>query len=152
MSMLFDTSPIEDDDGKKKPRSIRPKSSESHAPAPVVVEEPSANYLASLDGQYECGRCGLTLLDLADTRGRKWLVQCGWGCGLLMLVDPVPGLLDKEDRKQDADAWRMRGGRFDGKTFAEIEAEGAKWYIESLVTTSKRDAVKEAAKKYLDRK
>jgi hypothetical protein len=66
-----------------------------------------------------------------------------------MVVDPVPGLLDAEDRKQK-DVFLMRDGRFAGKSFEEIDAEGCRWYIESLVAVSKRSAVQEAAKKYLD--
>jgi hypothetical protein len=66
------------------------------------------------------------------------------------LVDPIPGLLDQQDRKQVADVFRMRGGRYDGKSFDEIDAIGARWYIESLVTVSKRTAVSDAAKKWLD--
>lgn len=155
MSMLFDTSPIEDEDGRKKKKSKRAK---QEPPAPttssLIVDDSPTNYLASIDGHYTCERCGMTILDLVDTRktdqGNKWLVQCGWGCLLLMLVDPVPGLLDAEDRKQ-RDVFRMRDGRFAGKSFEEIDAEGGRWYIESLVAVSKRSAVQEAAKKYLDR-
>jgi hypothetical protein len=76
--------------------------------------------------------------------------MCGWWCLHSWLVDPIPGLLDKEDRKQAADVFRMRGGRFDGKSFDEIAAAGGRWYIESLVTVSKRTAVSDAAKKWLD--
>lgn len=151
--MLFDTSPVEDDDGggKKKPRKKAKQAATVAVVPDVIVDEQATNYLASIDAV--CDRCGMTVLDLVDTRkteaGQKWLVQCGWGCGLLSLIDPVPGVLDAEDRKQAPDAFRMRGGRFDGKTFAEIDAEGCRWYIESLVTTSKRKGIADAAKKYL---
>jgi hypothetical protein len=154
MNFLFDTSPIEDEDGKKKKKQTRKKA----VPEPVIhrepaVEEQPAGYLASIDGHYACDRCGLTTLDLIDIRktdsGTKWLVMCGWWCLHSWLVDPIPGLLDKEDRKQ-SDVFRMRGGRFDGKSFDEIAAAGGRWYIESLVTVSKRTAVSDAAKKWLD--
>jgi hypothetical protein len=154
MSILFDTSPIEDEDGKKKKKARKKSAPE---PQPVfrrepAVEEQPAGYLASIEGHYTCDRCGLTTLDLIDIRktdsGTKWLVMCGWWCLHSWLVDPIPGLLDKEDRKHDV--FRMRGGRYDGKSFDEIDASGARWYIESLVTVSKRTAVSEAAKKWLD--
>lgn len=155
MNQLFDTSPIEDEDGKKKKKSVRRKAEavvQSHAPA-VVEEIQPLTVLATIDGHYSCDRCGLTVLDLLDIRktdsGTKWLVSCGWWCLHSWLVDPIPGLLDKEDRKQK-DVFRMRGGRYDGKSFDEIAAEGARWYIESLVTVSKRTAVSDAAKKWLD--
>lgn len=155
MNMLFDTSPIEDEDGKKKKKSRRSADRPvASPPAPAAVEEfEPATILVSIDGHYSCDRCGLTVLDLIDIRksdgGTKWLVSCGWWCLHSWLVDPVPGLLDREDRKQK-DVFRMRGGRYDGKSFDEIAAEGARWYIESLVTVSKRTAVSEAAKKWLD--
>jgi len=156
MNLLFDTSPIEDEEGKKKKKARKKADPE---PQPVfrrepAVEEQPAGYLASIEGHYSCDRCGLTTLDLIDIRktesGTKWLVMCGWWCLHSWLVDPIPGLLDKEDRKQAADVFRMRGGRFDGKSFDEIAAAGGRWYIESLVTVSKRTAVSDAAKKWLD--
>jgi hypothetical protein len=154
MNFLFDISPVEDNDGKKKKH---PRKKASPSPRPVLrsdpaVEEQPVGYLASIDGHYACDRCGLTTLDLIDIRktesGTKWLVTCGWWCLHSWLVDPIPGLLDKEDRKQDV--FRMRGGRYDGKSFDEIAAADARWYIESLVTVSKRTAVSDAAKKWLD--
>jgi hypothetical protein len=154
MNFLFDTSPIEDEDGKKKKKARKKATPE---PQPVVhrepaVEEQPAGYLASIDGHYSCDTCGLTVLDLIDIRktdsGTKWFVMCGWWCLHSWLVDPIPGLLDKEDRKHDV--FRMRGGRFNGKSFDEIDASDSRWYIESLVTVSKRTAVSDAAKKWLD--
>ena len=154
MSQLFETSPIEDEDGKKKKKSRRKEEPVVQVRAPVVVEElQPLTVLASVNGHYACDRCGLTVLDLLDIRktegGTKWLVSCGWWCLHSWLVDPIPGLLDKEDRKQ-VDVFRMRGGRYDGKSFDEIDASGGRWYIESLVTVSKRTAVSDAAKKWLD--
>ena len=155
MNLLFDTSPVEDNDGKKKKKARKKLAPE---PQPVFHREPAvgsepAGYLASIDGHYSCDTCGLTVLDLVDIRktegGTKWLVQCGWWCLRTWLVDPIPGLLDKEDRKQ-ADVFRMRGGRYNGKSFDEIAAADARWYIESLVTVSKRTAVSDAAKNWLD--
>ena len=154
MSQLFETSPIEDEDGKRKKKSRRKEELVVQPRAPTVVEElQPLTVLASVNGHYACDRCGLTVLDLLDIRktegGTKWLVSCGWWCLHSWLVDPIPGLLDREDRKQ-VDVFRMRGGRFDGKSFDEIDASGGRWYIESLVTVSKRTAVSDAAKKWLD--
>jgi hypothetical protein len=155
-NMLFDTSPIEDEDGKKKKKQARKKVEPEPTVfrrEPTVTEQP-VGYLASIEGHYTCDRCGLTTLDLIDIRktdsGTKWLIMCGWWCLHSWLVDPIPGLLDKEDRKQSADVFRMRGGRYDGKSFDEIDADGARWYIESLVTVSKRTAVSDAARNWLD--
>jgi hypothetical protein len=152
MNFLFDIAPVEDNDGKKKKKARKKAVPEPVFHRETVVEEQPAGYLASIEGHYSCDRCGLTVLDLIDIRktdsGTKWLVTCGWWCLHSWLVDPIPGLLDKEDRKQDV--FRMRGGRFDGKSFDEIAAADARWYIESLVTVSKRTAVSDAAKKWLD--
>jgi hypothetical protein len=153
MSQLFDKSPIEDEDGKRRKKSRRrpdPAPEPTHAPVRSVFTPYTV--LASIDGHYSCDRCGLTTLDLLDIRksesGTKWLVSCGWWCLHAWLVDPIPGLLDAEDKK--VNVFRMRGGRYDGKSFDEIDAEGARWYIESLVTVSKRTAVSDAAKNWLD--
>ncbi len=106
MSQLFDTSPIEDEDGKKrkKPRrKAEPSPDQPHA-RPTSYFTPHT-VLASIDGHYSCDRCGLTKLDLLDIRkadsGTKWLVSCGWWCLHSWLVDPIPGLLDAADRKAD---------------------------------------------------
>ena len=154
MNQLFDTSPVEDNDGKKKKKKGKKKQPE---PQHVTtyrrepdVELAQPGYLASIDGHYTCDRCGLTTLDLIDVRGSKWLVMCGWWCLHSWLVDPIPGLLDKEDRKQAPDAFVMRDGLFSGKTFDEIDAAGGRAYIESLPIVSKRQAVKDAAKNWLD--
>ena len=153
MNQLFDTSPIEDEDGKKR-KKARPKAEPAPEPQHAPVRSVFTPYtvLASIEGHYACDRCGLTTLDLLDIRkadsGTKWLVSCGWWRLHSWLVDPIPGLLDAADKK--ADVFRMRGGRYDGKSFDEIAAEGAKWYIETLVTVSKRTAVSDAAKNWLD--
>jgi len=151
---LFDTSPIEDENGKKAKKSRRQKQVADQPASqtrPAYVE-PVASYLASIDGHCVCQRCGMTVVDLVDARqtdqGPKWLVQCGWWCLLLFLIDPIPGLLDEEDKKQK-DVFRVRGGRFDGKTLAEIDASGNRWYIEALASESKRAVVKQEAKIYL---
>ena len=153
MSQLFETSPIEDEDGKKKKKGK--KKQPEPQPVAVIHREPDVElaqpgYLASVVGHYACDRCGLTTLDLIDVRGPKWLVMCGWWCLHSWLVDPIPGLLDKEDRKQAPDAFVMRDGLFSGKSFDEIAAAGGRAYIESLPIVSKRQAVKDAAKNWLD--
>lgn len=156
-SMLFDTSPIDEDSVKKKPRKTREKQPE---PAPTRalprVEKPATErWLASIDGHYACDRCGITLLDLVDIRktdkGVKWLISCGWWCLHSWYVDPIPGVLDAEDKKQEEENFRVRGGRFDGMTFDEIDAMGYRRYIEALPGAPKRTVLAEAARKWLDR-
>lgn len=154
--MLFDTSPDEVE-GRKKSRK-RPSQRPQAGPttqAPDLELPSEARYLASIDGHYQCD-CGMTLLDLAEERwvnGKKqWLVQCGWWCGMSWLVDPVPGILDKEDAKQrvSGKAFVVKGGRFDGKTFDEIDAMGCRNHIVGLAEKG-REYLAAAAREWLSR-
>jgi hypothetical protein len=151
-SLLFDVAPEERDGQKKKAR----KKATAVAVATVNDESPSrvgrSSYLlASIDGHLTCDRCGTTVIDLVDTRkvdgNPQWLVQCGWGCLNTWLTDPIPGLLDSQDSSPDA--MRVRGGRFDGQTFDEIDAAGGRWYIEGLVSEGKRRFLAEAAAQWI---
>lgn len=158
--MLFDTSPVDDPVSatKKKP-SKRKKPEQSRGTGHVAepVHEEAIGFLAQIDGHYTCETCGLTLLDLVEIRKvdgkEKWLVSCGWWCMRTWLVDPVPGLLEKEDAKTDDGVYRIRGGLFDGKTFDEISVmPGGCMYIESLVKLSKRSSQAAAAAEWLTAK
>lgn len=154
--MLFDTSPDEtEQSGKKKarPRKVtapRPSPIEDHATP--VIRPSEARFLASLD--VPCPYCGIEATDLVEERWsdkeRKWLVQCGWQCLASWLIDPIPGILDKEDAKQteSGKAFVVKGGRFDGKTFDEIAAAGHRNHIVGLAEKG-REYLAAAAKEWL---
>lgn len=153
--LLFDVAPLED--AKKKPSKRRKAVAEAqpHVATKSVEETPFYGYLASIEGHYQCDQCGLSVLDLVETRkvdGRTmWLVTCGWWCLHSWLVEPIPGLLDKadEERKSKGD-FTVRGGRFDGQTFEQISQDGNRWYIEQLVK-GKRSFLATAAAEWLSK-
>jgi hypothetical protein len=157
--LLFDSSPLEDETPRKQSRK-RKNSEEPVVVAPRHddgVAAPVYGFLASIEGHYKCDKCGLDRLDLVSTRrvdgDEKWLVCCGWWCMHCWLVDPIPGLIDEEDRKhqQQKKDFRVRGGLFDGQTFDEIAAAGKRWYIESVVKKSERPTLAAAAAEWLSK-
>lgn len=154
--LLFEIAPIED--GKKKKPSKRKKSSESAASALPKVDTvditATYGYLARIDGHYKCDQCGLECLDLIETRkvdGQvMWLITCGWWCMHSWLVEPIPGLLEEQGKKQaEKSSFVVKGGRFDGQTFDEISACGNRWYIEQEAKAGKREFLREAAVEWL---
>lgn len=157
--LLFDISPIEDEDSKKKKKPTkRKKDAEAiHLPPVETVEAvPVYGYLAKIDGHYKCDQCGLECLDLIETRkvdGKtKWLITCGWWCMHSWLVDPIPGLLEKAEEEQVAKpSFVVKGGRFDGQTFDEIAASGNRWWIEQEVKAGKRKFLAQAAAEWLSK-
>ncbi len=149
--LLFDTSPDEQVK-KSKPRRQAPQPTTA-APAAAVEDYGHVGFLASISGHITCDRCGLSVVDLVDTRKvdgeTKWLVCCGWNCLHSWLVDPIPGILDEQDAEQEADTFVVRGGRFDGMRFDQIAADGNRWYMELLVKKSKRSFLAAAAAEWL---
>jgi hypothetical protein len=148
--LLFDTTPDAAPEDVKKKTPKRKKASVAAVDEPA----PAGNSwsvlpatLGRLDGHYECidESCGADALDILDDRDRMWLLECCF-CGTRFWGRPVAGVLDQADGQ----AFRLRGGRFDGLTFAEVSTKprGAE-YIEWAAEEHPRPAVKEAAKKWL---
>lgn len=158
--MLFDTSPIEDLDGKrsaKKPRKKDAADGDIGVAAATRCEPDRGDrstILASVEGHYECESCGLGILDLIEVRKDRWVVCCGWNCLTCWEVDPVPGLLDERDKNQqersNAGSFKMYGGEYDGRTLQEIWEGGDEMYVKLLAKKHKRKSVCEAAKKFLE--
>ena len=147
--LLFDISPIEDEDSKKKKPSKRKKADES-APRSEPTDYLSGyvpGYIASLD--VPCDRCGTSVTDLAEIRKNEWLVVCGWGCSRQWVVDPIPGVLDSQKEQRE---YVLRDGRFRGKTFDEVWSSGGDWYVRGLVKTGGKTMAARAAKEWLSKK
>jgi hypothetical protein len=154
--LLFEVAPEERDGQTKKKPTKKPRKAaeDQHVSTASEWVPDDRPFLASIDGHHQCERCGMTVLDLADVRkvdGKvQWLLQCGWGCLAMQFVDPIPGILEKIDEEETKkDVFQVRGGRFDGQTFDEIEAGGHRWYIEQLVKAGKRTHLAEAAARWL---
>jgi len=152
MSQLFDTSPIEDEDGKKKRPSRRKAAAPE--PQPQAATEPDdalatllakpAVTLGRLDGVVECHRCGAATHDIIEDYGREWMIECCF-CGLKQDVPSIKGHL-----KPRGKAFVMSDGRFAGKTLDEIVADPRGMdYITWASKEHKRQTVREACAKYL---
>lgn len=146
--LLFDTtSGAAPEDAKRKTKTRKKV---------VVVDEPDAAgnswralpaTLGRLDGHYECvyEPCGADALDILDERDRMWLLECCF-CGTRFWARPVSGVLDQPRGKE----FRLRGGRFDGLTFAEVfdDPRGPE-YIEWAAREHPRPSVRTAAQTWL---
>ena len=154
--MLFDKSPPEGDgQAKKKSRrsSPKPAAAKPAASTGIIVEHEASEhgYLLSLD-DVPCDQCGAPadLVEVVSINGRRrWRVMCGWWCLHSWMIDPIPGLLETIDKKENR-TFVLREGRYPGKTFDEIDDAGGRWYIEQLAggrTRSQR--VKEEATEWL---
>jgi hypothetical protein len=150
MNQLFDTSPIEDDDGKKKRPSKR-KAGEPAAPEPAPIDDALAAILARpavilgrLDGHVECHRCSAACRDIVEEAGDEWLIECAF-CGLKEWSPAIEGHLKPKDG-----GFVFRDGRFAGKTIEEAAADprGAD-YIAWAASEHKRPSVREACQKFL---
>jgi len=154
--MLFDTSPIEDEDNrKKKAKKKKPKPEEpSFVAASPQAEYEFQPYVMPLVRVTTCDRCKSPVVDLAEIIKidglPKWRVVCGWSCGNMWAIDPVPGLLDDADKT--AKKFVLREGRFAGKTFDEVWASGNEWYVRDLARLASRSVVARAASEWLSKK
>lgn len=145
---LFDKSQVAGDVPKKKRPSARRKEEPAPQAAVSVFDEPSG-YLLSIDS-VACDQCGspVDLIDFRKEGGKTlWLVTCGWWCGHSWVIEPIHGLLDKQDEKKQ-DEFVVTFGRVTG-TFNEIEESGNGWYIHLLAKMSSRPVVAKAASEWL---
>lgn len=138
--MLFDKSPVQDEDGKKqKKESKRPQSggqdlSSSHYLSRLFAAE-NDFLVRSLDC-VSCDKCGAPadLEYVFEIQGIKtWQVRCGWLCLHSWCIEEIPGVLNSGPKTQ-AGSFRMHSGRFAGKTLAEIWDAGQAWYVEGIAS------------------
>lgn len=151
--MLFDFSPIRDEDGKKKKKVDRPVKVE-HQPFYSAEYDSKPGFICSIDGYCRCETCGLTIVDLLEILRidgeKKWRVICGWWCMTTWIIDPIPGLLDVADNA--AKQFVLREGRFAGQTFDQVWNSGHQWHVRVLAKKAKRSAVAKAAAEWLKAK
>jgi hypothetical protein len=144
---LFEKSPIQDEDGKKKKKGAK-----KPAEAPAGGESAS-DYLARLrDGESEfilrsldcvsCDQCGAPA-DLEYVfefkKFKTWQVRCGWWCQHSWIVDEIPGVLNSSPDIPAA-SFRLHAGRFAGVTIGEAWEAGNAWYIESVASGVVKEA------------
>jgi len=149
--MLFDISPISDEDSKKRKPSKRKQEEPPVSNGPVdYAARYVPGYIASLD--VPCDRCGMPITDLAEVYRNEWLVVCGWGCGLQWFIDPIPGVL--ESQKKTEDSYVLRTGRHKGKTLDEVWESGdsGKMYVRGIAKIGQSTVDSRAACEWMTKK
>lgn len=149
--LLFDTTPeTAPEDAKKRPAKRKKAATageQTTAPACASYRVLPA-MLGRLDGHCQCwdSACGAECLDILDEQDKMWLLECAF-CGTRFWGKEVAGVLDHGGEKK---AFRLRGGRFDGLTFAEVvQRPRGEEYVHWAAAEHPRPAVKEAAKTWL---
>lgn len=150
--LLFETSPIEDEDGPKK-KKAKKKKAEEPVPVPVgrTYAETATPFMLSIES-LPCQRCGcpVDLIQVLHGSGR-WQVQCGWCVSHIWDIDPIPGLIEQDEEDEKPDEFVLREGTFTGKTFDQVldDPDGEE-YIRALAATSPRESVRAAATAWLE--
>ena len=149
--MLFDISPVADEDSKKRKPSRRKQEEPPVSSGPVDYSARYVpGYIASLD--VPCERCGMSITDLAEVYRNEWLTVCGWGCGLQKIIDPIPGVL--ESQKKSGDEHVLRTGRHKGKTLDEVWESGdpGKMYVRGIAKIGQSSVDSRAACEWMMKK
>lgn len=151
MSLLFDISPDDIPDAKRKGRQ-RPKAEEAAEAEPAFTPAFAPRtlvILGKIDDVHRCARpaCGAMAHDIIDIVRDEWLLECVF-CGQLRWVGAVLGILDAKEPSE----FRFQDGRFAGKTLDEVSRDpvGEK-YIRVTAEKSPAADVREACRKWLDR-
>lgn len=150
--LLFDKSPIDGEEQKKK-RTRKKKAAE--APPPVIERsypDTVSPYMLSIES-LPCPRCGcpVDLIQVLPDSG-NWQVQCGWCISHIWQIDPIPGLIEKEEEDDRPDEFTIREGKYCGKTFDQILSEDpdGEEVIRAMAESSPRETVRCAAAAWLE--
>lgn len=153
MNYLFDVSPTEVPDAKsKRSKSRKTQPSEAEPKAATVVSARFRNetIIGRSEGHCQCAdeSCKSTQFDILDDWRGEWFVECML-CGTGQYVTAVPGVIQTPD---DAAEFVFADGRFEGLSMAQVAAaEHGQRYIEWAAASHKREAVRVACKKWIDR-
>lgn len=149
MNFLFDTSPTELPDSKKKGT----KKAVSQ-PVAEVINDPiflpaqrELRIIGRIDHTYTCERprCGAQCHDIIAEDGKDWLLECCF-CGQWQWAEAVDGVLDT-----GVEAFTFRDGRFSGMTVEQASREDhGVDYIKWAARSHKREAVRLACQSWLD--
>lgn len=145
MNYLFDVSPTEVPDQKKKTRTAKAQmEAEPEAPPPVVRYVEHA-IIGQSDGHYECYNpaCQATYFDIIDDYRREWVIECAF-CGWQQRVPAIEGVIAKDD------GFVFFEGRFSGTPLAEVsKTEAGMAYILWCGENHKSGSVKGACQEWL---
>lgn len=131
MSLLFDTSPLEDT-GKRRKKKAAP----GVAAPPVMaslppIASPAAHrsILGRLDEDIACmdESCGGGCHDITASERGQWLLECLF-CGTGQWIPAFDNRLDAQDAAGPVEfVWPEDGSRFAGKPLAEIDQRVLAW-------------------------
>jgi hypothetical protein len=167
MSLLFETSPLDD---PKKKRSKKKVVAQEPEPEMAVAPAPPPRPMVAIgriDDGYECcdKACGGTAHDIMqqwkttravehgdewiDVPAVSWRIECCF-CGTAQVVEGIVGHIPEPDWSQD---YTLPDGRaeFVGLTLKQIEAAGGRWYIDVLAKKGEMKSTREACAKYVAR-
>lgn len=150
MNYLFDVSPTEVPDERKKKQSRR-KPAEAAAEGHGIVHARRRNesIIGRSEGHYTCAdeACGSTQFDILDDWRGEWFIECML-CGTGQSVVAVPGVIETPDNAAD---FVFSDGRYEGLSIAEVHAdENGPAYLSWAAKSHKREAVRVACQKWID--
>lgn len=141
--MLFDTSPIRDDDNAKRKHQRRHSTTAEPPEEPAPAPEPA--YLTKPLGATSdavCASCGGSYWEIFDTHRREWFCQCVY-CGMREWRAEVPGHLRESPT--------LREGRFAGLTLDQVAGqEYGVAYIEACAKSHSSAEIQKACQVWLD--
>jgi hypothetical protein len=142
--------PVSPDEPQKKRVTKRPAAEATVVqPPPLARPKPAIKPIGKIDGPPCDGTafnspCNTTVYDIFHEDAGDWLVGC-WCCGAVSWMPVVPGHLPARTE------YVVHGGRFDGKTFAEIAGEPRGLdTIRIYAADAKRPGLQAEARKWLD--
>lgn len=150
--LLFDISPIQDEDGKKK-KPTRKKKRAEEPTFPSELRDYSDGWVAGfmMSIPSPCERCGIPITDLVEVRRirgeTKWIVTCGWICMHTWTIDPIPGLI-----MEHKDEFVLPEGRYAGQTLDQVWNSGHEAYVRELPRLSKNPETARAVSEWLQKK
>lgn len=152
MNYLFDVSPTEVPDERKKKQARRKKTDatsgvESHGI--VHARRRNESIIGRSEGHYTCAdsACWSTQFDILDDWRGEWFIECMF-CGTGQSVPAIPGVIETPDNAAD---FVFSDGRYEGMSIAEAAADehGPK-YLAWAAKSHKREAVRVACQKWID--
>jgi hypothetical protein len=149
MNFLFDISPTELPDSKKKgsKKAVSQPVAEVVSDPVFLPSQRELRIIGRIDHTYACERprCGAECHDIIAEDGADWLLECCF-CGQWQWAPAVEGVLDT-----GAEAFAFRDGRFAGLTVEQVSRQDkGPEYIKWAATSHKREAVRIACQSWLD--
>jgi hypothetical protein len=149
MTFLFDTSPTEIPDSKKKAtkKAVCQPVAEVASDPVFLPAQRELRIIGRIDHTYTCERprCGSQCHDIIAEDRQDWLLECCF-CGQWQWAPAIEGVLDT-----GSELFTFRDGRFAGLTVdqASRQDKGPE-YIGWAAKSHKREAVRLACQSWLD--